>query len=175
MIVVTYLVKSWYRANVYHRVASPSLSTRVQVCLGTETSSWSFGKWVLSHSFLINYFSRSCRFYDVPNVFSEWKIWTAGREDGSVFESSSHMASSLHDNLYLQMTEWTVFSDSDFKNSSWAHVMISMTERCLSLMQCDLGAQISEASSVKCWPCRMPTEISPESCNVLMILCNCKW
>lgn len=67
------------------------------------------------------------------------------KKDGGVSGSSSHLASSLH--LW-----WTVRTD----NNSWkccsSRAVILTTESFLLLMQCQLRAQSSQASTTDCWP-----------------------
>ena len=68
------------------------------------------------------------------------------------------------------MLRRTVFTDNGFLKCSWAHVVISFTHWCRVLMQGRPRDQRSWAFSVGFRPCRLRTEISPDSLNLLMIL-----
>ena len=77
--------------------------------------------------------------------------------------------SSFH--LHLWITWQTMFTDSDFWKHSWVHTVVSSRESCLFIMQCCPRAWRSHASSFKFQPCPMHTDTSPDSLNLLMILC----
>jgi len=87
------------------------------------------------------------------------ELWP--REDGSVTGWGSDMA-----------FFFAVFTDSDFWKCSWAHAVISLTESSLFLMQCRPRAWRSLASSIDLQPCPLHSEMSPDSLNLLMILCT---
>ncbi len=73
---------------------------------------------------------------------------------------------------HLQMAQWIVFTDSCFWKYSWAHLLMSMTDSCRWVTQCQLRARRPRASNKGLLPCPLHTEISPVSHNLLMILCT---
>ena len=96
------------------------------------------------------------------------------REAGGVSRCCWHMAFTLHSRvlLHLQMLRRTVFTDNSFLKCSWAHVVISFSHWCRVLMQGRPRDQRSWAFSVGFRPCCLCAEISPDSLNLLMILCT---
>lgn len=69
-------------------------------------------------------------------------VWTKPREDGNIFVSRSHLASSLHDRDLSCICGWhdQLCYYSDVQDCSWASAVISLTES-LFLMQCCPSAQ----------------------------------
>lgn len=96
------------------------------------------------------------------------------KEDDDGAGSCSHAVSSLHGgaNLQLWIARWAVFTVTV---SHWAYAVISRTDSWQFLTQHHLKACRSQASNVfiyLVWPWPLLTETSPDSHNVLMILCK---
>jgi len=80
--------------------------------------------------------------------FASVELWL--RKDSSISGLCLHMASSLHDRALTCICAWhgELGSQNYFWRCSWSHVVISVTESCLFLMQCCLKAWGSQTSRI---------------------------